>query len=84
MKPLIFRAQDLNDPLESAETFVMIESAEHCDGLACGATTIPFDVLGEYPKPHFHFVIRGEQPSASPRYSPLFDHQSFLAWEGIL
>ena len=73
MREVRFSDADLRDPMESADVFVKIEPAPDCDGLACGATAIPFDVLGQYPKPHFHSAVRGENPAANPRYIPLFE-----------
>ena len=70
MAGITFRAEDLRDPFDSARILCRIEPAEDCDGLACGATGVPFDVLGIYPKPHFHLVAQGEEPPTTPRYSP--------------
>jgi hypothetical protein len=69
-----FTEEDLNprDPSECDDTVMRNETADDCDGIECGASRVPFDVLGIYPNPHDHTVISGTVPFRAKVVFPIF------------
>jgi hypothetical protein len=65
-----FTEATLRDPWESEKIFVSYEPQFECTGWCCGHVFV-----GEEPyalSPHFHMVVRGEQPEAATRHYPIF------------
>ena len=74
---ITFTAADLRDPMDSDEVFVAIEGPiEREDGGYCYChpanvdETTTAERLESFPL-HFHLVLSGQRPEASPRYYEL-------------
>jgi len=70
---LKFTEEGLRNPSDSALVFTSLEPYFDCMGWCFGG----FTELGPDGKPcalnpHFHLVVRGEQPEAAPRHYGIF------------
>jgi hypothetical protein len=68
MVVVVFRHEDLADPMESVATYLRVEEqVETCDGVPCQHPAAP-----DAP-PHDHVIVSGEFPLAADRCFAVWD-----------
>jgi hypothetical protein len=71
MAIITFTAEDIRNPSDSEIQLVRIEDAADCYGEACNQYYESEDGDPLKPRSHSHLVVTGQDPTTTPRYTPI-------------